>query len=138
MQAFGEKIGNLAQGDEATGIIGTDTIVFLTRNEIENIPSNRTVTYLKVVADYMPQKQDPNRMRIMFGGNLINYPRELTTRTADMMKSKLLWKSLLSTRDARYMIVEIKGFYLNTPLDRYEYMKMPIAMNRSISSSNTG
>ena len=43
------------------------------------IPADRTITYAQVVVDYRPQKEDPNRVRITVGGNLINYPGEFTT-----------------------------------------------------------
>ena len=28
--------------------------------------------------------------------------------------------------DARYLCLDIKNFYLGTPMDRYEYMKIPL------------
>ena len=62
----------------------------------------------------------------MVGGNLIDYPFELTTQTADLTTSKVMWNSVISTRDARYACADVKNFYLCTPLDRYEYMRMPI------------
>jgi len=67
-------------------------------------------------------------VRITVGGNLINYPGELTTNTADLITSKILWNSVLSTPNAKYMTVDIKNFYLNTPLDRYEYMRIPLTL----------
>ena len=51
---------------------------------ITEIPKDRTVTYGRIVVDYQPQKGDPNRVRITAGGNLIDYPDKLTTRTADL------------------------------------------------------
>ncbi|KAL7529997.1 hypothetical protein ACHAXR_003265 [Thalassiosira sp. AJA248-18] len=35
-----------------------------------------------------------------------------------------MWNSVISTPDAKYMTADIKSFYLETPLDRFEYMKM--------------
>ncbi len=99
----------------------------LDRHEIPNIPKDRTVTYAHVVVDYRPQKPDPNRVRITAGGNLISYPGELTTRTADLTTSKILWNSVLSTPDAKYMCIDIRNFYLNTPRDRYEYMRFQLS-----------
>jgi hypothetical protein len=32
-----------------------------------------------------------------------------------------MWNSVLSTVGARYMCLDIKNFYLTTPLHRYEY-----------------
>ncbi len=45
-----------------------------------------------------------------------------------MVSSKILWNSVISTKDARFAGADIKNMYLETPLDRYEYMKMPIAL----------
>ena len=89
-------------------------------SEIKDIPKDRVVTYARIVVDYRPQKIDPNRVRVTAGGNLISYPFELTTRTADLTTSKLLWNSTISTKGARYMCADAKKFYLATPLDRYE------------------
>ena len=79
--------------------------------------------------DFRPKKEDPNRVRITAGGNLIAYPDELTTRTADLAVSKILWNSVLGTDDAKYATRDIANFYLGTPLDRYEYMKMPLSIS---------
>jgi hypothetical protein len=124
--AFGKELGALAQGDNKTGAAGTNTIFFMTHSEIKNIPSDRTITYSRVVVNYRPQKEDPNRIRITVGGNLIDYPGELTTRTADLVTSKILWNSVISTPNAHYVTADLKLFYLTAPLDRYEYMRMPI------------
>ncbi len=78
--------------------------------------------------DHRPQKEDPNCVHITVGGNLIDYPFELTTRTADMVSSKILWNSVISTKDARFAGADIKNMYLETLLDQYEYMKMPITL----------
>eukprot|EP00804_Cyclotella_cryptica_P003418 CCRYP_018558-RA/>CCRYP_018558-RA protein AED:0.36 eAED:0.21 QI:0/0/0/1/1/0.83/6/0/1396 len=119
-------LGALAQGDNKTGAAGTNTIFFLDHTDILNIPSDRTITYARVVVDYRRQKEDPNQVRITVGGNLIDYPGELTTRTADLVTSKILWNSIISTPSARYLTADLKLFYLTAPLDRYEYMRIPL------------
>ncbi len=75
-----------------------------------------------------PQKDNPYQICITAGGNLINYPGELTMRIADITTSKLHWNSILSTQQAKYMCLDFKNFYLAAPLDRYEYMCIPISM----------
>jgi hypothetical protein len=45
-----------------------------------------------------------------------------------MVSSKLLWKSTISTKGARFAGANIKNMYVDTPLDRYEYMKMPLSL----------
>ncbi len=126
--AFGKDFGGMAQGDNKTGQQGTNSIFVMTHEDIRHIPTNRTVTYARVVVDFRPQKTDPHQVRITAGGNLINYPGELTTKAADLTTSKLMWNSVLSTKGAKYMCLDIKNFYLTAPLDRFEYMKMPISL----------
>ena len=110
---------------------------FFELDEIKNIPRDCTVTCVRIVVDYRPQKKDPNRVRITVGGNLIEYIYELTTRTADLTTSKILWNSVISTPGARFAAADIKNFYLNTPLDRYEYMSMPLKLTPSHLLTNT-
>ncbi len=89
-RAFGKEFGNLAQGDAETNIPGTDSIHVLPIEQIPHIPQDRTITHACIVVDYRPQKTDPNRVHITAGGNLITYPGELTTRTADLTTTKIL------------------------------------------------
>jgi hypothetical protein len=126
--AFGKDFGGMAQGDNKTGQQGTNSIFVMTHYDIRHIPPDRTITYARVIVDSRPQKTDPHRVWITAGGNLIDYPGELTTKTADLTNSKLMWNSVLSTKGAKYMCLDIKNFYLTTPLDRFEYMKMPISL----------
>ena len=121
-KAMCKELGRLAQGFGTTK--GTDTVFFMTIDEIKRIPKDRTVTYARIVVDYRPQKEDPNRVRITVGGNLIDYPGELTTRTADLTTAKILWNSTLSTPNAKFGAADVGNFYLATPLDRFEYMRV--------------
>jgi hypothetical protein len=125
--AFGKEFGNLAQGNKKTGTKGPDSLFILERHKIPSIPKDRTVIYAHVVVDHRPQKPDPNRAGITVGSNLITYPGELTTRTANLTSSKILWNSVLSTPEAKYMCIDIKNFYFGTPLDHFEYMHIPLS-----------
>ena len=87
----------MAQGDNKTEEKGTNSIFILNHEEIKNIPKDCVVTYARIVVDFRPQKKDPNRVHMTAGGNLIKYPGELTTRTADLTTSKVIWNSVLST-----------------------------------------
>eukprot|EP00804_Cyclotella_cryptica_P028694 CCRYP_008187-RA/>CCRYP_008187-RA protein AED:0.42 eAED:0.42 QI:0/0/0/0.5/0/0/2/0/188 len=109
-KAMCEELGRLAQGWDGSN--GTDTIFFMTQDEIKQIPHDRTVTYTCIAVDYRPQKDDPNRIRITVGSNLINYPRELTTHPADLTTAKILWNSTISTPRARYACADIENMYL--------------------------
>ncbi len=37
-----------------------------------------------------------------------------------------MWNSILSAAGAKYMCLNMKNFYLTTPLDQFKYMKMQI------------
>ena len=127
--AFGKDFGGMAQGDDKTGQKGTNSVFVMTHKEIDIAKNTgHKWTYARVVVDYRPQKEDPNRIRIAVGGNLITYRGNTSTRTADLTTSKLLWNSVLSTDGARYMCLDIKNFYLTAALDYYEYMKIPLAL----------
>ena len=91
----------MAQGDDKTGQKGTNSVFVMTHKEIDiaNTAGHKW-TYARVVVDYRPQKEDPNRIRIAVGGNLITYRGNTSTRTADLTTSKLLWNSVLSTDGA--------------------------------------
>jgi hypothetical protein len=108
LNAMSKELHRLAQG--YTGVTkGTDTNFFLSHADICKIPQDRTVTYARIVIDHRPQKEDPNSVCITVGGNLIDYPFELTTRTANMVSSKILWNSVISTKDARFAGADIKN-----------------------------
>ena len=59
MKAMCVELGRLAQGYQ--DIPGTNTIKFMTHEETKNVPTDRTVTYARLVVDYWAHKDDPNR-----------------------------------------------------------------------------
>jgi hypothetical protein len=60
------------------------------------------------------------------GGNLINYPEDCGTPTADLLTVKLMFNSIISTLGAKFMTINIKDFYLMTPMDRFKYFRMKL------------
>jgi hypothetical protein len=111
-----KELHGLAQGKENV-TIGTNTIFFLSHTEIRCIPKDHMVMYARIVIDHQSQKDDPNCICITVGGNLINYPYKLTTRTADMVSTKIMWNSVVSNPGAKFGGTDIKNMYLKTPLD---------------------
>ena len=61
------------------------------------------------------------------GGDHINYPGEVATPTADMLVAKLLFNSIVSTKEAIFVTLDISDFYLTTPLKRPKYIRMKLA-----------
>jgi len=60
------------------------------------------------------------------GGNLINFPDNCGTPTADLLMVKLLLNSIISTTNAKCMTLDIEDFYLMTPMKRYKYFRMKL------------
>lgn len=118
-----EEIGRLAQGYLPNIPEGTDTMHFI---RFDQIPKNRKATYLRLVVADRPTKANPRRVRFTVGGDKVNYPGQVATKTADLPTAKLIINSTISTPGAKFMGIDIKDFYLNNPMDRYEYMRVPI------------
>ena len=78
------------------------------------------------MAEIRPQKSETHRNRLTVGGGLINFPGDVTTPQADLITAKLIFNSVLSTKKLKFMCADIANFYLNNPMNRYEYMKLPL------------
>jgi len=78
-----------------------------------------------VVAD-RPAKANPKRVRITVGGDKLDYRFDVSTRTADLITAQLLFNSTISTDCAKFCTMDIKNFYLNTPMERHEFMRIPL------------
>jgi hypothetical protein len=116
---FGNECGRLFQGIQ--DIPGTDTCFFI---KLTNTPKDRKITYGKIVCDYKPHKIEKERVRLTVGGNILNYSGDIATSTADITTFKILINITLSTEDAAMMMMDIRNYYLGTPLPRFENMKM--------------
>jgi hypothetical protein len=76
------------------------------------------------VCDYKPHKQEKERVRLTVGGDILDYSGDVATSTADITTFKILINSTISTEDAAMTMMDIKNYYLSTPLPRFEYTKM--------------
>ena len=76
---------------------------------------------------YLPENGDPYRAQITVGGGLIIYPSDCGTPTVNLFTVKHLINSFISTPDAKFTTIDIQDFYLNTPMDRFEYMKLKLS-----------
>jgi hypothetical protein len=119
IRGFGNECGRLFQGIQ--DIPGTDTCFFI---ELKNIPKDRKITYGKIVCDYKPHKQEKERVRLTVRRDRLDYSGDVTTSTSDITTFKIIINSTLSTEDAAMMMMDIKNYYLGTPLPRFEYIKM--------------
>jgi hypothetical protein len=123
-KSYTPELGRMAQG--IPGISkGTDTIVFIARDEIP-FARLKDVTYGHVCINYHPKKDDPNRTCLTVGSSRVNFLGDCGTPTVDMVTVKLHLNSVISTKGAHYCTIDLKDFYLRTPITRPEYMCMKI------------
>ena len=110
------EFGRLANGVGGRTKNPTNTIKFIRKDDIPK-DRRKDVTYGSFVCNIRPEKKEKERTRFVVGGDRINYPGEVATPTADMLVAKLLFNSVVSTRDAKFMTMDISNFYLMTPLN---------------------
>ncbi len=92
----------MAQGDNKTGQKGRNAIFVMNHNEITKIlKAGKKFTYTNPVVDHRPQKEDPNRIQITVGGNLIDSTGELLVPTANIDTAKLHWIRVVSAAMAK-------------------------------------
>jgi hypothetical protein len=104
-------------------LYNTNIIRFIRRS---NIPKGRKVTYGSFVVDIKDQEKE--RTRLTVGGDHIEYPGDKSTRTAGLTTAKILINSVISTLGAKFLVIDIKNFYLNTLLGRFEYMVINLSL----------
>ncbi len=82
--------------------------------EKQQIPQARRkdITYGWIVCVYRLEKKDPYCTHIMMGRNLVNYLDDCGTPTADLITVKLMFNSIISTPNVKFMTIDIKDFYL--------------------------
>jgi hypothetical protein len=100
---------------------GTETMEPI---KFHNIPADRKAVYCKNAVDIRPEKAETHRSRLVVGGDQIEYPDEVYTPTTDMAATKNLLNSIISTKYAKSMGVDIKKVLLehtNGPSRIYFY-----------------
>jgi hypothetical protein len=110
--------------NEINRLYNTNTIRFIRRS---NILTGRNVTYGSFVVDIKDHKEEKERTRLTVGGDQIEYSGDNSARTAGLTTSKILINSVISTLGAKFLVIEINNFYLNTPLRRFEYMDINLS-----------
>jgi hypothetical protein len=103
-------------------IEGTSTIFPIRKS---HIPKGYRATYVNHVCDIRPNKAEKNRVRITAGGDQLDFPDDPTYPVVAMIDSKIHINSTIfdaKRRGARYMSLDIKSFYLGTPLEYYQYL----------------
>ena len=84
------------------------------------------MTYGRFVCDIKENKIETHRTQLTVGRNLLDFAGLLSTPTSTVTTAKCLFNSVIYTPGAKYIIADVKNFYLNNDLPEPEYMKLNI------------
>ena len=104
-------------------IQGTSTMFPIRRSAV---PPGRKVTYANFVCDIRPHKAETHRVRLTAGGDQLDYPEDPSSPAVSVLNAKLHINSTISDADkgARYLTMDIKKFYLGSPLTYFQYLRV--------------
>jgi hypothetical protein len=106
---------------------GTDMIFFIPKDKVPRARA-KDVTYGLITCLIRPKTvEEPNRTRLVTGGDRVHDPINAGTPTTNVLTIKLLINSMISTPGARVFTMNIKNFYLCMPMTRYEYMQLKLS-----------
>ena len=63
-------------------------------------------------------------MRITVTGSQICYPGDVGTPTGSLDLVKIIINSVLLSHNARFVSFDLKNFYIQTPIERSEYVRI--------------
>jgi hypothetical protein len=80
---------------------GTNTIFFIPQDQVP--PPDLVVMYGCIVCERRPHKTEVEHTRLTVGGNIIDYPGDVSTKTTGLSTVKLIFNSVISTPSAKFM-----------------------------------
>ena len=112
-------------GPKKQRIKGTGTFKVIHFN---NIPfeKRKGICHTRLVCEYRPDKDDPNMTHITIVGGHIIVPFDVFTPIGSLELVKLIINSVLSRQNARFSAFDIKNFYLDTPIENPEYVRVKL------------
>ena len=86
-----------------------------------------TTYYNPQPAEKMIEGVKTRRIRGVCGGDKVKYAGDVSARTAEMSEVKTMLNAVVSEGE-QWMTLDIKDFYLGTPMERPEYMRIAVKM----------
>ena len=103
------EFGRLSNGVGGRIKNPTNTIKLIKKKDIWSA-RREDVTYGSFVCSVHNEKAENKRTCFVVGGDRINYPSEVAMSTAYMLVSKLLFNDGVSTRNYKFMTMDISIF----------------------------
>ena len=111
-----------------TSIKGTDTMEPIA---FENIPLTSDITHGSMVRDHRPLKKEKHRCQLDVGGDRLTYDNETAAPVANLLEAKLILNSIISTRNAKFLTVDIKDFFLSSKMKKPEFIQRNVRLETS-------
>ena len=114
----------MAQG-VGNRVKGTNTVFFIHHSEV---PSSKRVTYGQIFVSIRTNKAKTHQVHITKGGDKLSYDGPTAMQCANLITTKILLNSAVSTILALFMFADIHDFYNNNPMVDFGYMRLPLSM----------
>ena len=102
---------------------GKIAVIFIAKTKVLEY---KKVTYAKKVCEVKPENEEKERTRLIVGWNLLYFTRNFSAPTASVTTEKCVFNSVVSTPAARFLLADIKHFFLNNILPDPEFMRIPL------------
>ena len=96
---------------------------FIHSNEV---PQGVKIAYCNIVCGILLQKKETDRVIIKVGGDKLTFELTVSTPTPNPTTSKLHRNSILLTPFSKYLVVDVKNFYLNKLIYKHDYYKIAL------------
>ena len=111
----------------AERIQGTSTMYPIPKSKI---PPGRKATYANFIPAIRPNKAETHRVRLCAGGDKLDYPDDPSSPAVSVTNAKLHINSTISDakKGAKYLVLDIKIFYLGNKLTYFQYIRVHMSM----------
>ena len=125
-----DKFGRLFQvvesgSNDGKRVQGTNTFFFIHHRQVPK-HKFKDITYARFVCSIREMKTNENRTKVTVGGNKITCNGDVETPTAQLETAKLLFNSVTSRPNAKFMTLDLATFYLMTLMGDYEHLRIKL------------
>ena len=92
------------------------------------VSKKNKATYTQYVVNVRLEKDNSNRVQIKASGDRLDCFGEKSTETATLETANILINSFLSTKNAKFMAMDIFNFYIQNDLEDFQYIWLHISM----------
>ena len=97
---------------------------FINRHKV---PQDAKVTYCRIVCNIRSHKKETHRVPLKLGGDKLTFDGLVSSPTYDLTTSKLHRNSVISTTGTKYLVVDVKNFYLNNAMEKHVYYRISLS-----------